>query len=356
MRCLLPLIALSFSVACSASKENDSGLADDTGAASDGGGESGGGDGGSGGAGSGDGGSGDGGSADGGSGDGGGGDAEECGDGIDNDGNGFGDCSDEACEDDAGCTCLTGDLGNDVGARLATGSNLSSTNDFDGPGTTPGGRDEAWSWSAPTAGCWAADTVGSTYDTVLRSFDACGGEQLAYNDDHGPADARLRQSRLVVGAENVGDAYIFVVDSFSPDATEQYQGDFVLNISAAEPYGGASPTDLASRVGTGVASGTTSGTVQAPTACQQNAGGLDAYVWTAPEAAAYVFDTNGSELDTVLSIYGVQGCEERTCDDDGGNDGASRIELELSAGEAVRIMVQGFNGYTGDYILNINPA
>lgn len=356
MRRALALLVLPFALACGtkATTGSDTGAGDDTGAS--GGGSAGSGsDGGSGG-GSGDGGSGDSGSGDGGSGSDGSSDVEECGDGVDNNGDGYGDCSDEACMDESDCTCLTGDLGNDLGAALATGTNVTSTNDFDGDGGTPGGRDEAWSWSAPAAGCWAADTVGSTYDTILRSFDRCGGEQLAYNDDHGPADTRLRQSRLVVGAESAGDAFIFVVDSWAPDATDDYQGNFVLNIGAVEPFGGSSPSDLGTALGSGLATGTTTGTDRAPTACQQNAGGLDVYLWTAPDAGTYVFDTIGSDLDTVLSLYGAQGCEERVCDDDSGGEKASRIEARLDAGESVRIMVQGFNGYTGDYVLSVNPA
>lgn len=283
-------------------------------------------------------------------------DSEVCDDGVDNDGNGLGDCTDAACADDSACTCLTDTLGTDTGNSLATGSNVGGTSTFEGIGGTPGGKDASFAWSAPEPGCWAADTLGSTYDTILRSFDACDGTQLAYADDSGPPEDRSRQSVLVVAAEEAGEPYIFVVDSWAPDEDEAYEGSYVLSINPAEPFGGRSPEDLGSSTGNGVASGTTSGTDRAPASCRASAGGLVAYRWTAPADGRYVIDTLGSDLDTVLTLYEGLGCEELFCNDDGDVDTTSEMTVEVVGGVEYRVLIQGFNGYTGRYVLNINPA
>lgn len=356
MRCTPFALALAVTVACTSTEGVDSGTPspDDTtdGGSGDGGnGSSDGADGGTDGTDGGDGGADDGADADGTS-----SSSEVCADGADNDGDGLGDCADTDCADDSACTCLTDTLGNNTGDGLASGSNLGGTSTFEGYGGTPGGRDASFAWSAPERGCWAADTLGSTYDTILRSFDACDGTQLAYADDSGPPDDRSKQSVLVVAAEEAGEGYIFVVDSWAPDENEAYQGDYILSINPAEPFGGRSPEDLGNSTGDGVARGATSGSDRAPASCRASAGGLAAYRWTAPGTGTYVIDTLGSELDTVITLYEGLGCEELHCNDDGEIDTTSAMAVEVTEGTEYRILIQGFNSNTGSYILNINPA
>lgn len=70
------------------------------------------------------------------------------------------------------------------------------------------------------------------------------------------------------------------------------------------------------------------------------------------------FDTNGSDFDTVLSLYSVSGGQltEVACDDDGGEDTQSFIERNLLGGIPIYLVqVSGYNGATGNVVFNVTP-
>ncbi|MEO0604382.1 MAG: hypothetical protein AAF211_23305, partial [Myxococcota bacterium] len=66
----------------------------------------------------------------------------------------------------------------------------------------------------------------------------------------------------------------------------------------------------------------------------------------------YAFDTFGSDYDTVLHAH--IGCTgyELACDDDSQPDFTSRIEVFLFAGESVILVVDGYDGDSGSFVLN----
>lgn len=83
--------------------------------------------------------------------------------------------------------------------------------------------------------------------------------------------------------------------------------------------------------------------------------GLDhTYLFTAPEAGTYVFDTFDSASDTVL--YALEGaCEgpELSCNDDAYYLGsAARLELSLDAGDTITVVVDTFNLSDSEYLLS----
>ncbi len=88
-------------------------------------------------------------------------------------------------------------------------------------------------------------------------------------------------------------------------------------------------------------------------------GGADApevsYVYFAPRAGTYTFDTFGSEFDTVLYVRNDTSTE-LGCNDDspGGLTKQSRVTLPLTAGQMVSIIVDGFGTESGNYTLRIN--
>lgn len=92
--------------------------------------------------------------------------------------------------------------------------------------------------------------------------------------------------------------------------------------------------------------------------CGGSQGADVAYRWTTPSAGTFVFDTEGSEFDTVL--YVTTGCEggvELGCNDDidtAAGNRASRVAVELASGQIILIVVDGWGlGDFGDYMLNI---
>ncbi|MEX1362624.1 MAG: hypothetical protein AB1Z98_05820 [Nannocystaceae bacterium] len=80
------------------------------------------------------------------------------------------------------------------------------------------------------------------------------------------------------------------------------------------------------------------------------------YEWTAPADGTYVFDTLGSDIDTILTLLSSCDGTEIDCnDDEPGGTLQSELTLDMVAGQAVLISVDGWNE-SGDFVLNINEA
>lgn len=73
-----------------------------------------------------------------------------------------------------------------------------------------------------------------------------------------------------------------------------------------------------------------------------------AFVFFAPESGLYSFDTNGSQIDTVLELRNGF-CEPIGCNDDA-IDLASQVVVELFAGDQIMLVVDGFE--PGEFQLN----
>jgi hypothetical protein len=74
--------------------------------------------------------------------------------------------------------------------------------------------------------------------------------------------------------------------------------------------------------------------------------------WTAPTDGTFVFDTTGSSFDTVLGV--LDGCAgpEIGCNDDSVGL-TSQVALMMVAGQSVILVIDGYQGATGDVVLNI---
>jgi hypothetical protein len=152
-----------------------------------------------------------------------------CNDGRDDDCDGATDCLDADCRTTEICRATCGrDIGSRVGRSVASGSNRTGTQEFDGSCSAGSreGREVVFVWTAPSTGAYVLDTISSTYDTVLYVLSACsGGRELACNDDVGVA--KVSQVRIDATA---GQVFVVVVDSFR-DVT----GTYVLNIAPVPP-------------------------------------------------------------------------------------------------------------------------
>ena len=84
------------------------------------------------------------------------------------------------------------------------------------------------------------------------------------------------------------------------------------------------------------------------------------FEWSAPAAGTYVIDTRTSRFDTALYVLDAcSGGSELACNDDGGPTDAakySRVEVTLTDGETVFIVVDGFGSNAGDFQVNIHEA
>lgn len=79
------------------------------------------------------------------------------------------------------------------------------------------------------------------------------------------------------------------------------------------------------------------------------------FAWTAPASGLWTFDTQGSDFDTVLGVYTGSSLGGLTlvADNDDSNSGTtSRVTFSAASGTTYRILVDGRNGASGNFVLN----
>ncbi len=108
----------------------------------------------------------------------------------------------------SGGTCPLQILGDQLPVTVS-GSTLGLSNAFT-PGCVPAvGPEATFSWTAPFAGTFTFDTLGSSYDTVLSLRDGgCGGSEIACNDDAQGVSSKVTTSLAA------NQTIVVVVDGF----------------------------------------------------------------------------------------------------------------------------------------------
>lgn len=203
-----------------------------------------------------------------------------------------------------------------------------------------GASGTSFSFTAPQAGVYTIDTAGSDFDTVLYTLDACGGAEIACNNDAMDTTSRLN---VTLAAD---DELLFVVDGDNGAS-----GDYDVNIAFDE----CPDFDLGQDLPITVTGNTEFETDASSGSCGPGDSNDVAYTFTAPQAGNYVFDTNGSTFDTVLYYYAGAVCvgTQVACDDDGGDGLDSQLIVSLAADEEITMIVDGRFGGFGDYVLNV---
>ncbi len=244
--------------------------------------------------------------------------------------------------------CSDGDLGEATGNAVASGTTVGASNDLVISCGSGGGVDDVYLWRAPSAGTYTFDLSGSSYDTAMAIFDPdCDGSELACNDD---VIAGVLTSSITM--DLAADEQVLIAIEGYMGATGNYVLD--VNEGAAVDFSCAEGGDLGSATGN-VASGTTAGASDSWSAsCQATDGPDIAYGWTAPAAGSYTFSLVGSSYDTVLTLQSPD-CTgaQLACDDDAVGL-QSELSVNLSAGETVLVVIDGYNNQTGNYTLAIN--
>ncbi|HEX6274540.1 MAG TPA: S8 family serine peptidase [Polyangiaceae bacterium] len=134
-------------------------------------------------------------------------------------------------------------------------------------------------------------------------------------------------------------------------------GNACRSDGTCEPFAAGCPAAaLGSVLGSAVATGATAGGSSLLASCGGETAPEAAFAWSAPRAGRYVFSTEGSAFDTLLSIRrGGCGGTEVACGDDT-TDITSTVLVELEAGDAVTAVVDGFDGDFGDFSLGIHEV
>lgn len=230
-------------------------------------------------------------------------------------------------------------------------------------GTTAGTSSEAGScggaeapearflFTAPRAGMYTFDTLGSSFDTVLYIRDGNNAE-LSCNDD---VELGVHAWSRVAVLLAAGQTVHVVVDGFASQG-----GDFALRVNAECPLPfRADARDLGSS-GTWVITGRTNcaAAVGPSGLCGTVPWGRGAsFVYTAPFSGTFEFSTEGSDFDTLLAVrLGTCSGAELACNDDaepnGEPGGQSRVRVDLFVGQSVVLVVAGKSTATGHFVLS----
>ena len=151
---------------------------------------------------------------------------EDCTDGLDDNGNGAVDCQDFACAADPACASVCPELTLAGALPISLPETTLGRNDAQqgSCATGTGGADLTFSFTAPAAGDYTFDTAGSAFDTVVYVLDACGGTEIACNDDvAAPSDTTSAATATLAAKQTV----VVVVDGDDAAAF----GDFTLTVS-----------------------------------------------------------------------------------------------------------------------------
>lgn len=201
----------------------------------------------------------------------------------------------------------------------------------------------------PDTGTIEINTFGSDFDTVLSLWRGAAHplDHVACNDD-----ASFTVQSSIAYRATAGETIWIRTGGFDGSV-----GNLVLNVTPPEPPPAnddlsaaldASRPGFSSRVDSRRASGEPD---ELPSGCGDLETSSERSVWyrvTATRDELVVFDTLGSEYDTVLSAWRGDGhpLEEIDCNDDDPETGllSSRLTVEIAAGETIHLKVSPLDG------------
>lgn len=222
------------------------------------------------------------------------------------------------------------------------------------PGSTSGANDDLvpsctgqpgseviHSFTAPTTGSFIFSTANSGFDTVLTLLDSVSCTELGCNDDFGG-----QQTSRVTATLNQGQTVYVVVDG------KNASGNYSLFINGT-PVAVCPTADLGSVVPVTISGSTTGGASIFTPSCSFGQAPDHSYTFTAPTTKVYEMNTVGSNYDTVLHVLGAT-CSgvSLACNDDSFGL-QSQVFVNLTAGQTVTVVVDGFGSSFGNYVLTI---
>jgi hypothetical protein len=232
----------------------------------------------------------------------------------------------------------------------------------DGTTTNAGGTDITSCATGDTADVWYAYTpcatenvtvslCGSPFNTTLAIFDSCSGLEVACNDDSCGTQSEITTTL------NAGPTYLIRVSGANGET-----GNFTLSLTGGSGGCGECiptppPNDNCSDaicILDGVAvNGTTAHATGADiTSCTANDSADVWYSFTPTVTGSVTVSLCGSTYDTALAVFDSCGGLELACNDDSCAL-QSAVSLALTAGTTYLIRISGFDGDTGDFILQV---
>ena len=220
-----------------------------------------------------------------------------------------------------------------------------------------GGASVWFSWTPTNSQFVNLTTLGSSFDKLLAVYVGTNIDflsQVAANNDIGPGTVQSGVSFNAVAGTNY---------MISVDGVNGAQGSIQLNFNSPPNDMFADCEDIFGV--SGQVSGYNVGAAQEPGELAHDSipGGHSVwYCWTAPTSGVEVFDTIGSDFDTVLAVYtgnDVSNLTAVAADDDSGGNKTSRLSFLARYGTTYHIAVDGYattnaNAPSGTIELNWN--
>jgi len=191
----------------------------------------------------------------------------------------------------------------------------------------------------PTTASTTSDTTtgGSSSTTTTAGSSSTGAAGDCVDEDIGNA----------VGAE--------VVSAATDDQGDDFTFRFCDDGGATTGIGTTGFGTTGTTGGFG-STGTTGGFGTSGTTGFSESGDDFVVSWTPPSTGPFVIDTFGSDIDTVLSVVAPEcGAAQGDCNDD--CEGySSGLVFEATDGETVYIVIEGYSGRQGGFVLNITEG
>ncbi len=219
-----------------------------------------------------------------------------------------------------------------------------------------GGRDSATAWFrfVPNfSGVVQINTTGSDYDTVLSAYPgtSSAGAEAACNDD---INDYALQSAFTLNV-TAGQSYLVEVSSYG---AVNAGGNLVLSLSANDLSAAATPVNALPFTTTQDIGSATSSAGDPVHTCTSSADSKTVWFrYNAGFTGNLLIDTEGSNYDTVLSVYNAAApSSELACNDDTDQDSQSALSLAVISGQSYLIEVSRYHqgSSSGTLVLNVN--
>jgi RHS repeat-associated protein len=253
----------------------------------------------------------------------------------------------------AAAQVISGPNGSIDGANINAGAETGEPNHANGtPNGGTAGHSVWYSWTAPTTGTVTMNTVGSDFDTELAVYTGSSLSTLtnvARDDDSGGY-----WKSVVHFSATSGTTYLVAIDDWGESGYLSLRWSLPVTGVPNDAFGsataltGTNPTAFSTNTGATKEAGEPNHA--------GNAGGHSVwFTYTATKNERMTLDTAGSGYDTTLAVYtgtAVNALTQVAQNDDYYGQ-QSWVEIDAIAGQQYRVAVDGWNGATGQIVVNV---
>ncbi|MBN2541874.1 choice-of-anchor J domain-containing protein, partial [bacterium] len=203
-------------------------------------------------------------------------------------------------------------------------------------------EDHIYEVTIPNDGLWIFSLCGSSYDTKLHVGTTCCSEDIGYNDDYDCGDDGLLDVQSQINADIVAGTYYVTIEGYLEAC-----GEYILDIYEKICTPDSVVTAPGEWTGNTCGAGNDCELVDSPFFESED----HIYEVTIPCDGEWTFSLCGSGYDTKIGVDSVC-CRAELGYNDDFCGLQSQVTLDINAG-IYFVIVDGFSGTCGDYVLTI---